>query len=534
MSKVSPLSVLLLLCFVACTSLQIDKATNSSTSTPSIKTQDEKPTEHVNTIQSDDKVEINSVAPTLTVTPLNALPSPTPLGYYKDEITWHPQEILLSVVESANDGNPWRPKWPLLRLYWDGTIIQGDGDKIKIAHMSQAQMCRLFNSITQTGWFNVDYLDYSPVFAGTWAELIGIYLWQERNGGGYLFADALQGAGARETMFCGDCIKTKRGNFIPAAEANTYYLLFNNFPTNFRIEDNFTEPGAVPVDYKITCQISDGTYPFAPVDHEAEYVIFSSNGQKAIGVLNQNSANTSSAIYKNNGSKQYFSYNPYSFGAETLTITPRLWAKDNQFIYLSIYPNNIDPQPFHEAVALQQIDSNTGQTRYLFQGQANEFYSYELSDTGSRLAYIKQNQNPFELVILDIATNTEIKLTIESPDIPASYYRAAGGLKFNFELDKLFFTAIHDQLTLSPNCDAPNDTGLQNSTCTTQNIPTTTFFMVDLLNPTKLYTLDQRSGEYKINRISYSSEYSKWMEICSINKGLTDDDYCSGDYIDLP
>ena len=51
------------------------------------------------------------VAVTSTTTPI-----PTLMGIYDNEITWHPQDILLSISESPNDGNPWVSKWPLLRL----------------------------------------------------------------------------------------------------------------------------------------------------------------------------------------------------------------------------------------------------------------------------------------------------------------------------------------------------------------------------------------------------------------------------------
>ena len=537
MKQVISLFLLMTLFSSSCLNSKVETSTISLTSTLSPNALNQSSTLERNAHIATEGVETVVVQPAtsthLAVTSTTT-PIPTLMGIYDNEITWHPQDILLSISESPNDGNPWVSKWPLLRLYWDGTIIRGAGDAVKVAQMSQSQMCKLFNSIAQTGWFNVDYFAYNPVFAGTWAEIIGVHTWQERVGGGYLFTSALEGEGAREQFFCGDCVKTKPQNFIAAAEANTYYLIYNSLPTDFKLKDDFQEPSSVPNDYQITCKASDGVYPFVQVDQDTKYVIFSGTGRRAIGILNQNSANVRSVVYKIDGSKQYFSYDAKPFGADTLTIIPRLWAKDNQFVYLSLYPNNVDLQPFHEAIALQKIDTNTGQAYYLFQGQPNEFYSYELSNTGSRLAYIKQNQNPFELVVFDIATSNEIKLTIESPDIPAENYKAAGGLQFNFELDKLFFSAVSDQSTISPNCDAPPDTALQDSICTIQNSPTTTFFMVDLLNPTKLFVLNQIPGAYKISRINYSSEYPKWMEYCPIDEGLTEDDYCSGTYIDLP
>ena len=507
MKHTIPLLFLLAIFFSACSSPK-QVAKNTSTSLPNIATQTTSPnslsvrlTERVGTVVALQTMGITPLAVESTITPVPTLP-----GNYDNEVTWHPQDVLLEITESANDGNPWRAKWPLLRLYWDGTIIQGTGDAVKVAQMNRPQMCKLFNSIAQAGGYDFDMYEYSPVFAGTWGEGIGIHTWREQNGGGYLFTSALNGNGARDMMFCGDCIKTGPKNFIPPEETNTYYLIYNNLPTDFQLKTDFKEPGTVPANYQITCKVSDGIHPFVQVDQEAKYVIFSSSGRRAIGVLNQNSANVRSAIYKIDGEKQYFAYNPKLFGADTLTVLPRLWAKDNQYAYLTLYPNNVNIQPFHEAIALQQIDTNTGQTHYLFQGQATDFYSYELSDTGSRLAYIRQNQNPLELVILDLATGNEIKLTIESPNTPAEHYKMAGGLQFNFEINKLFFSAISDQES-----------------------QTTTSFMVDLLAPAKLYIVDQRPGAYKIKYLS-----SEWMEICAINEGLTEDDYCFGDKVNLP
>jgi len=536
MKQVFSLFLLLAIFSSSCTNSQVERNVNlpTDTSLPNVSTQTS--TSDSVAIRATERIETVVALQTATTTPLAVIPvfTPTSLETYDNEITWHPQEILINISESANDGNPWVPKWPLLRLYWDGTIIQDNGDEVKVAQMSRPQMCKLFNSIAGTGWFNVDYLAYNPSFAGTWSESISVYTWHERVGGGYLFTSALRGDGAREQFFCADCVKTKPQNFISAAEANTYYLIQNNLPTDFKLEDNFQEPNEVPNDYQITCTANDGVYPSVPVDQQAMYVVFSGTGRRAIGILDQNSANVRSAVYKIDGSKQYFSYDPKSFGADTLTIIPRLWAKDNQFVYLSLYPNNVDLQPFHEAIALQRIDTNTGQVNYLFQGQANEFYSYELSNTGSRLAYIKQDQNPFELVLLDLVTGTKIQLKIETSEIPANQFTMAGGLQFNFELDKLFFSAVSDQLTTSSNCDAPVDAEAQKGPCTIQTSSTTTFFMVDLLNPIKLFVLNQTPGAYKISRISYSSEYPKWMEYCPINKGLTEDDYCPGTNIDLP
>lgn len=513
MKQVFPLFILLTIFFSACTKPQTETNFNSPTTAtlPSVSTQTT--TRDRLAIQATERIETVIALQTAITTPLAVTPisTPTLLGNYKNEITWHPQEVLIDISESANDGNPWIAKWPLLRLYWDGTIIQGVGNEVKVAQMSRPQMCKLFNSIAKTGWFNVDYLAYNPIFAGTWGESIGVYTWQERVGGGYLFTSALEGAGASEILFCGDCIKTNHGNFIPTAESNTYYLIFNNLPTDFQLKTDFREPGVVPADYQITCQISDGTYPLVPVDQEAKYVIFSGSGRRAVGILNQNSTDVQSAIYKIDGGKQYINYDHKSFGANALIVIPRLWAKDNQFVYVSLYPNDAELQPFHEAIALQQIDTNTGYVRYIFQGQADDFYSYKLSNTGSRLAYIRQDQNPLQLVIVDLATGNEVKISIESSDIPSDNFIMAGSLQFNFELDKLFFSAISGE-----------------------DSSQTTFFMVDLLNPTKLYSVDQRPGAYKLRRVNYSSEHPKWLEICPIHEGLTADDYCSGLYIDLP
>ncbi len=445
------------------------------------------------------------VSPTINSTP-------TSFGDYDKEITWHPQYVLLEISEHANDGNPWFSKWPLIRIYWDGTIIQGAGDEVKVTKLSRPRMCKLFNSISQSGWFNVDRFAYNPLFAGTWSETIGVYTWQEKIGGGYLFTYALQGEGGRDSLFCGDCITTSHHNFISDAEANTYYLIYNNLPTDFELKTHFDEPKTVPNDYKITCKESDGIYPFVMVKQEAKYVIFSGSGRRAVGILNQKSTKVLSAVYKIDGSKYYFSYDPKSFGAEILTVIPRLWAKDNQYVYLTLYPDNMDIQPFHEAIALQQIDTNTGQSRYLFQGQSNNLYSYELSDTGSRLAYIKQNQTPLELVILDLSTYNELKITIESPNVSADRYTTAGGLEFNFSINKLLFSAIYD------------DHGSLK----------TTFFMVDLLNPSKLYVLDEKAGAYKIKYMNYESDSPRWMKICPIDDGITGDDYCNEGNVDLP
>ncbi|MEP7136554.1 MAG: hypothetical protein ABI904_16620 [Chloroflexota bacterium] len=538
MKQTIPLLLLLTIFFSACTNSQVGISTNVPMSTPPPNMSAQTPTpdglairstERVGTVVALQTAEIPPLAIESTITPI-----PTLLGNYDSEVTWHPQDILLSISESANDGNPWIAKWPLLRLYWDGTLIRGNIDTVAVTQLSRPQMCKLLNSIQQVGWFNVSPVAYRPNFAGTWAENIGIHSWQERDGGGYLFTSALKGDGAREPFFCGDCIKTKPQNFITAAEANTYYLIYNNLPTDFKLEDNFQEPSAVPNDYQITCKASDGVYPSVLVDQEAKYVIFSGTGRRAIGILNQNSPNVQSVVYESDGSKQSFSYDPKSFGADTLTIIPRLWAKDNQYVYLSVYPNDVNIQSFHEAIALQQIDTNTGQTQYLFQGQANDFYSYELSNTGSRLAYIKQDQSPFELVILDLATGKELKLKLESSDIPANQFTMAGGLQFNFELDKLFFSAVSDQLTASSNCDAPLDAEAQKGPCTIQSSPTTTFFMVDLLNPSKLYVIYQRPGTYKIQDVRYSNNYPKRIDICSISDKHNGDECYNYEIVNLP
>jgi hypothetical protein len=469
------------------TAAQVPQAVESASASETPDFLSVRSTERAGTIvavrtEASTQVQVHTSGTTPTKTPTDSL----------TQIQWHPEKIIIDVSESANDGNPWMQTWPTLRLYWDGTMIQGMGSSVNVTHLNQSQICKLLISIDRTGWFEPNGRGYEPIFAGLGGTSIAINAWKSKMGGGQIFNSALSGEGVRTPLFCGDCITSSEHNMISSETANTYFILFNYLPTNFILYDEFKEPGEVPSDYQITCATQIQEFPFLPIDVNAKFPLFSESGRRAVAILNQNSSEVQTVLYKIDGNKQVFSYNLENLRTKALEVIPRLWSKDNQYVYLSLYPKDEVIEPFHEAIALQQIDTNTGISRILFAENGN-FYAYRLSNTGSKLAYIKQDQNPGELVLISLPNGAESSLKISIPGVSLENYQKAGGIWFNWDASKLFFSAIYKQ----------NDKFI------------TTFFFVDLLNPVRATPFHTLEGEFKIREL-----YDDKLETCQIEKNL--------------
>lgn len=207
-----------------------------------------------------------------------------------------------------------------------------------------------------------------------------------------------------------------------------YYEL--NWPTQV--------PQQVPTT-PITCKKSDGHYPLLPLNLENNFWYYAPDGKwGAEVVLDSNKIR----VVNNSGYERFYEYKPAHFRQESIQFYPRYWSKDNKFFYVNVLPGQYKPDnTYVNSIGLQQIDVNNEKVKYIFIGTNGQSFSYAFSHDGKKVAYIRQEDNPLKLTIVDVYSGTEQSISLLGPGLLA--YKNAGSIFWSRNDENIYFAAIH-------------------------------------------------------------------------------------------
>jgi hypothetical protein len=206
-----------------------------------------------------------------------------------------------------------------------------------------------------------------------------------------------------------------------------YYEL--NWPTQV--------PQQIPTT-PITCKKSDGHYPLLPLSLENIFWYYAPDGKwGAEVVLDSNKIR----VVNNSGYERFYEYKPALFGQESTQFYPRYWSKDNKFFYVNVLPGQYKPDnTYVNSIGLQQIDVRNEKIKYIFIGTNGQSFSYAFSHDGKKVAYIRQEDNPLKLTIVDVYSGTEQSVSLLGPDILS--YTNAGSIFWSRNGENIYFAAI--------------------------------------------------------------------------------------------
>lgn len=180
----------------------------------------------------------NTATPTLDLTAYDLThPAPAPTGTpFVDadgNVTWHPEQVLISWSEYGNDGNDYHAE--PFTLYWDGELfLHGNVDENDIPYalqLSPTEVCKLLNTVNASGFFE-ETDNYRFHFGGLGGDTIAINAWKTRRSSVEMLSSAIVGASYYATLFCRDCPVPSEGTIIQPGLANIYSLLKTYRPKN--------------------------------------------------------------------------------------------------------------------------------------------------------------------------------------------------------------------------------------------------------------------------------------------------------------
>ncbi len=162
----------------------------------------------------------------------NPSSTPTPVVDTNGNVTWYPQQTLISWSEGGNDGNDY--SYNHFTLWWDGELLMRHNDLPYTMHLSQAEVCKVLNTIETSGFFEEDGV-YEVPYGGLGSEGISVNAWKTNSSGAQLLSSAILGGPYDNSFFCQDCAFPFKEAIIRPGLANTYYFLKNYRPEHFPI-----------------------------------------------------------------------------------------------------------------------------------------------------------------------------------------------------------------------------------------------------------------------------------------------------------
>lgn len=421
-------------------------------------------------------------------------------------VTWQPNEILIYWGNHGGDGDAISYP-PDFMLFWDGTLLQagsGFSSPPYISHTSQKEICKLFLTINQSGFFE-EQKWYSMPFDGLGGGSIQVNAWKTNTVSSQVLDYAIKGSPYYTTLFCRFCPLPDINTIIRPPMANVYFLLDSFVPENREIAstqdiviylglvddkpgeswpissvslenlwdqcsktsctdvgmvvtgemareiqekitngyystlDNKTisvlyrpvwpKPSSVPLDYIITCNLEDDTFPILPLSTANSYWYYSPSGKWGAEVIEDTGEGVGMHVVSIYGDEKTYYYDPTLFGQEAVKVFPRFWTADNQFFLANILPGDFVPfsEPFVDSIGLQRIDVQNGLVSYLFIGTNGQKFSYAISRDGTKVAYIRQGDSPLRIGIKTISTGEEQSATLTPPlEYAGHHYERAG------------------------------------------------------------------------------------------------------------
>ncbi|MCG2784404.1 MAG: hypothetical protein L6461_04795 [Anaerolineae bacterium] len=196
-------------------------------------------------------------------------------------------------------------------------------------------------------------------------------------------------------------------------------------------------PQQTPV-IPITCKKNDGYYQLLPLSLENDFWYYAPDGEWGAEVV---SGTNKIRVVNHSGYERFYEYKPSLFGQESVQFYPRYWSKDNRFFYVNVLPGKYKPDnTFVNSIGLQKIDVRNEKVNYIFVGTNGQSFSYAFSHDGKKVAYIRQEDNPLKLVIVDAYTGVEQSVLLIGPDLLP--YKSAGSIFWSQNDENIYFAAI--------------------------------------------------------------------------------------------
>jgi hypothetical protein len=209
-------------------------------------------------------------------------------------------------------------------------------------------------------------------------------------------------------------------------------------------ESAWPEAPEVPQDYTLTCNVNGPTYPLMPLNPQQKFWYYAPNGQwSAERVEGENKMR----VVNITGYEKFYQYDPQQFGRQNIQVYPRFWSADGQFFYVNVLPGDYQPNiSLVNSVGLQKIDVRNEKVSYVFIGPTQQTFSFNFSSSQKLIAYIRQEETPLKLVIVNASSGEEKSALISSADVPAGHYIAAGSIAWpEYDDDKLYLAAIYEK-----------------------------------------------------------------------------------------
>lgn len=162
----------------------------------------------------------------------NPPPTATDLPIFEENgnITWHPQEELISWSDVGGDGVYYYSE--NFTLLWDGTLLQPGGNSLGapyITKLSQDETCKLLNTAAKSSFFE-EPAYYNFPFDGLGSGTITVNSWRLHSSGAQALETAMSGAPYYRHLFCRNCPIPDENTIIKPGLANMRYLLQNYIP----------------------------------------------------------------------------------------------------------------------------------------------------------------------------------------------------------------------------------------------------------------------------------------------------------------
>ena len=180
----------------------------------------------------------------------SSTPTGTPVMDATGNVTWHPQQELISFYELGGDGSSYYQQ--NFALYWDGTLMQPSNNKLGapyISKLSHDEICKLLNTAQKSGFFGKDEPAYDSFpFSGAEIEAVSINGWESKQSGAQILSPAIAGHPYYDNWFCRNCPIPSKETIIRPALTNMYFLLSHYRPQSRQIAPveklhvTFTQP----------------------------------------------------------------------------------------------------------------------------------------------------------------------------------------------------------------------------------------------------------------------------------------------------
>lgn len=158
-------------------------------------------------------------------------PTRTPVVDADGNVTWHPQEKLISWSDGGGDGVYYY--YNNFTLFWDGSLfLPGNTNEQGIPYaiqLSHDEVCKLLNTVDASGFFGEPSY-YNFPFDGLGGSDISVNAWKSNQSGSQILASAISGDPYFDMLFCRNCPIPSEGTIIQPGLANMYYFLRGYHP----------------------------------------------------------------------------------------------------------------------------------------------------------------------------------------------------------------------------------------------------------------------------------------------------------------